>query len=293
MTLLGSIQTLCKVTIPICGAALASLYYFQSLLIYPSLIDGARGHCSEPLDHGWAFENVKLTTDDGEVLQCWALKRSPDDPAYSNKTVLILMPNAGNIGHAMPRIDILHNTLHHNVVIYLYRGYGKSTGTALELGLKKDAQRVMRFIADDKQLLSLLLVLHGQLLGGAVAIYIAATMPDMVSGMIIENTFLSIPKTVPHMFPFLAPFTLFVNQIWDLESLVPTIPAGIPVLLMSSRMDEIVPPLHMDTIYTLLESDDKEIVLFEECTHNDAAGSKKYWDKVAWFIRSKIEPSGK
>lgn len=290
--IVGAVKAFLKVTAPIGAALLFGLYYFQSLLIYPSLVGDSRTNITIPSELGLDFEDLKLKTEDGETLQCWVLKQEADSPTYLNKTILILMPNAGNIGHALPMVNNLFKRLGYNVVIFLYRGYGLSTGTPLETGIKIDALRVMRLIAqDDAQLAKLLLVLFGQLLGGAVAIYIAATMPDAVSGMVIENTFTTIPQVVPHLFPFLAPFSGFVNQKWELVKLVPKLSVLLPVLLMSSRKDEIVPPAHMDTIYSLLRTHEKELVRFEHCTHNGAAGTFEYWDKFTQFMEQKVPPA--
>lgn len=40
-------------------------------------------------------------------------------------------------------------------------------------------------------------------MGGAVALYAASKYPDAFTGLIIENTFTSIPDMVDHIFPFL------------------------------------------------------------------------------------------
>lgn len=274
--------------------ALVGLYTFQSSLIYPASLNDGHGHCARPDEHDMPdFEELYLTTDDGESLHCYLLKHDAKSPNYTNKTVLILSPNAGNIGHALPIVSIFYKNFGYNVFIYLYRGYGLSSGKPLETGLKKDAQRIMKFITtEDDQLLASLLVLYGRSLGGAVLIYMAATMPEAVLGLILENTFLLIPKTVPHIFPALRYFTLLVHQIWNTEELVPLIPASIPVLLFSARRDEIVPPSHMDRIFELLQTDDKVMYKYNESAHNDTVVQPHYWDRVHQFIQDKVNPVG-
>lgn len=84
-------------------------------------------------------------------------------------------------------------------VTFSYRGYGLSTGTPSEAGIKLDAQCVLRYLSDHSQIKSSSIVLYGRSLGGAVAIYIT-TLPQasgFVKGVILENTFLSIPKLIP------------------------------------------------------------------------------------------------
>lgn len=273
---------------------LLGLYTFQSSLIYPSSLNDGRGYCAKPDEHNMPeYEELFLKTDDGETIQCYILKHDPLSTSYTNKTVLILSPNAGNIGHGLPLVSLFYLDFGYNVVIYSYRGYGKSSGLPLEVGLKLDAKRVMQHLtADDEQLRSSSLVLYGRSLGGAVAIYIAAQFSSSVLGLILENTFLSIPKTVPHIFPVLRYVTMFVHQKWESELLVPAIPAHIPALLLSARKDEIVPPDHMDRIYQLLQSSDKAMLKYEQSCHNDTVMQPGYWESVHEFIREKVNPAG-
>lgn len=294
ITLFPIVKIMLQVGAAVGGLAVFGLYWYQSSLIYPSSLNGGRGYCATPDEYDMPdYETVNLETEDGELLHCYLLKHDVSPPTYSNKTVLILSPNAGNIGHALPIVSIFYKNFGYNVFIYSYRGYGKSTGTASEKGLKMDAQRVMKFLTvEDNQFLSSSIILYGRSLGGAVAVYIAANISTSVHALILENTFLSIRKTVPHVFPILKYLSNFVHQHWDLESLIPLIPGRIPVLLMSARKDEIVPPEHMDTIYDLLNSEIKVIYKFEDSQHNDTVTYPDYWDKVQNFIGNNVNPVG-
>lgn len=287
--LVGFLKTAAKVGLSLGILVLLGLYSYQSSLIYPASLNDGHGHCATPDEYDMEYKLVHLTTKDGEVLQCYLLKHDPTAPDYKNKTVLILSPNAGNIGHSLPIVSIFYKTFGYNVFIYSYRGYGKSTGKPSEVGLKIDAERVVRFLtSEDDQFKNSSLVLYGRSLGGAVAIYISAIMPDAVCGIVLENTFLSLRKTVPHIFPFLKYFTSFVHQKWDSESLMPLIPSRIPIAMFSARKDEIVPPPHMDQLYALLKSSDKVMYKFDNSTHNDTVVQTGYWEKVEEFIEEKV-----
>uniref|UniRef100_A0A0L0NXE0 Serine aminopeptidase S33 domain-containing protein n=1 Tax=Candidozyma auris TaxID=498019 RepID=A0A0L0NXE0_CANAR len=287
------VKMLALIGLSISGAALMGLYSFQNLLIYPASMNDGHGYCARPEEFGMPdYEDLHLDTEDGEVLHCYCLKQDHSLPEYTNKTVLILSPNAGNIGHALPIVSMFYKNFGYNVFIYSYRGYGKSTGKPSEEGLRLDAQTVMKHISKDEQLLQTSLILYGRSLGGAVSIYISSLMPNNVQGLILENTFLSIPKTVPHIFPFLKYFTVFVHQKWELERLMPSIPANIPVLFFSARKDEIVPPSHMDKLYELSQSNDKTFFKYPNSQHNDTVVQPDYWERVHEFIKNKVNPVG-
>lgn len=55
-----------------------------------------------------------------------------------------------------------------------------------------DAQSALDFIKNHTELSNTEIILYGQSIGGAVAIWLASRNKDRVHGVIIENTFLSI-----------------------------------------------------------------------------------------------------
>lgn len=75
-----------------------------------------------------------------------------------------------------------------------YRGYGKSEGTPNEKGLKIDAQTMLDFVREHEILKHTPLIAYGQSIGGAVAIDLVSRNEDSFSGLMIENTFLSLVK---------------------------------------------------------------------------------------------------
>lgn len=270
------------------------LYTYQRSLIYPSSMNDGRGKCSTPDEYDMEnYELVHLKTDDGETLQCYLILHDANSEVYTNKTVVVLCPNAGNIGHALPIVLLFYHRFGHNVFIYSYRGYGKLTGLALEAGLKLDAKRVMEYLTNEnEQIAQLLLVLYGRLLGAAVAIYISLTWLNHISGIILENGFLLLRKCVPHVLPFLKYFTGLVHDKWELEELAPLISPNIPILMQLARKDEVVPPAHMDKLYELFRLTDKTFFEYPESSHNDTVTQDHYWDRIQDFIRLKVNPVG-
>ncbi len=69
-----------------------------------------------------------------------------------------------------------------------YRGYGLSSGSPSEQGLKQDAQVAFEYLRNKKK--SKHIILYGQSLGGAVALHLATKASP--HAVILENTFLSI-----------------------------------------------------------------------------------------------------
>lgn len=69
-----------------------------------------------------------------------------------------------------------------------YRGYGLSTGSPSEVGIRIDAQTALDYIKAHSILSETVLFAYGQSLGGAVAVDLAQRNPKHVHALIVENT---------------------------------------------------------------------------------------------------------
>lgn len=266
--------------------SLGTLYLFQRKIIYPATLNKAREYVETPnLPH----KEVYLVTKDGEKLHSLIFQHEFEP--MKRKTVLILCPNAGNIGHFLPVIYYIFNVLEHNVFIYQYRGYGYSTGAPDERGLKIDADRAIEYILSDPILSKTSLVLYGRSLGGAVALYIAAKygkdFPKMA--VIVENTFWDLPHVVPHIFPLLGYLgenilSMMVTEKWPSYLEVTKIEDRIPVLFLSGTKDEIVPPSHMKELFDLKNG--TKVWRDFPTRHNDTITANGYWETWDQFVNT-------
>lgn len=171
-----------------------------SELIYPRNVPiDARTNVPSPRQFGISdFEDLQIPTPDGESLHALFL-RAPKGRYSPNLTVMMFHGNAGNIGHRVPIAKAIQDTLRCNVFMLEYRGYGMSTGTPDETGLKVDAQTGLDYLRQRSETSQDKFVIYGQSLGGAVAINLVATNQEHgdIGGLILENTFLSIRKLIP------------------------------------------------------------------------------------------------
>jgi fermentation-respiration switch protein FrsA (DUF1100 family) len=283
MTSIAKMFTTSVLTIAV--LALGAAYKFQLSLIYPSNIGDSRTNVSRPSSLGLPFEELWLKTKDGIKLHAY-LCLSPG----SKKTVIVLTPNAGNIGHSLPIVQLFAQQFGYNVLIYSYRGYGLSGGIADEAGLKIDADTVMSYVLNHEVLNKTSVILYGRSLGGAVGIYISSKNYEVVKGVILENTFLSLRKCIPHIFPFLKYVTGMCHQVWPSEvDILKVSPTGVKWLFISGTDDEIVPPDHMLQLYELCPAEDKKSVVMQGGKHNDTIASDGYWDYV-WDFTKSISP---
>ncbi|GAC98285.1 hypothetical protein PHSY_005878 [Pseudozyma hubeiensis SY62] len=211
-----------------------------------------------------------------------------DEMAGSRPTVLFLHANAGNMGHRLPLAAVFFKRFGCNVVMLSYRGYGFSTGSPNERGIKIDTQTTLDYIRSHPALSSTILVAYGQSIGGAVAIDLAARNPASVHALILENTFLSIPELIPHVLPPVKAFTFLCREYWNSGIAIGKVSPKTPVLFLSGRQDELVPPPHMDSLFERCKSKVKVKKDFLDGTHNDTCIKQGYFEAVGEFLMDHV-----
>ncbi|KAJ5677250.1 Protein bem46 [Penicillium maclennaniae] len=260
-------------------------------LIYPRNVPvDARTEVPSPRQFGITdFEDLQIPTPDGETLHAFFL-RQPKTRFRRDITVLMFHGNAGNIGHRVPIAKAIQDTLQCNVILLEYRGYGLSTGTPDETGLKIDAQTGLDYMRQRPELSDTKFVIYGQSLGGAVAINLVATNQEQgdISGLILENTFLSIRKLIPSVFPPARYLARLCHQYWTSEDVMPKI-TKVPILFLSGLKDELVPPSNMTQLFAVCRSERKVWRTLPNGGHNDSVAEPGYFDHIHSFIREEVE----
>ncbi len=212
-------------------------YFSQPSLLYLPNVAG-RAVTATPHDIGLEFEDLQLTTADGETLHAWFV------PArQAEQTLLFFHGNAGNISHRLDSIALFHE-LGLNQLILDYRGYGRSTGKTSEDGTYLDAQAAWDYLTGQRGIAPDQVILFGRSLGGAVAVWLAGQVP--ARALIIESTFTSVPDLAAELYPWL-PARLLSRFSYDTRARVSDI--EMPLLVIHSPGDEIIPVQHAAAIF--------------------------------------------
>jgi uncharacterized protein len=211
-----------------------SLYFRQeSMLFFPEL---EIRHT--PGDIGLEYEEADFITKDGIAINGWYIPAEPD-----REVVLFCHGNAGNISDRLDSIKIFHD-LGLGVLIFDYRGYGKSAGKISEEGTYMDAEAAWGYLTDVKGKAPGEIIVFGRSLGGAIAAETAVR--KKTACLILESTFLSVPAIARKYYPWL-PVGLISKYRYNTEEKVAAI--GIPKLIIHSRADEIIPFEHGRLLY--------------------------------------------
>jgi len=200
-------------------------WFEKANLYFPS-----RSVAGDPGLLGLAFADLRLTAADGISVHGWFVPLRPESPV-----VLFCHGNGGNISHRFDKLLILRRA-GAAVLLFDYRGYGRSSGSPSEEGTYLDAETAYRWLTEEKKVPPGRIIVHGESLGGAVALELA--LRRRVAGLILESTFTSVVDMGRHVFPFL-PIKHMVRFRYDSLAKIQRVSA--PVLVMHSPHDDIVP----------------------------------------------------
>lgn len=168
-----------------------------------------------------------------------------------------------------------------------YRGYGLSEGWPTEEGLRMDGRAALRYALDREDLHPGKIVLYGRSLGGAVALGTAAEndLRDRVMGVIVENTYTSIPDMVEVVMPKLTWAKPLISNKWMTIESIGEIER--PILFLSGTEDELVPPSQMWKLHEAAESSVKRVwAPMKGGKHNDTPTIRGYWEALAKFVKT-------
>ncbi|WWC89792.1 uncharacterized protein L201_004718 [Kwoniella dendrophila CBS 6074] len=311
--------------------AAGGLWFFQRHLIYPAYMpDGSRKFVPKPIELGMPYEDITLTTRDHVKIKAYVIpaRKNPvvvdqlrglnhkqreelgekemskwleemgDEQAIqyakSRPTVIFFHANAGNMGHRVPLARKFNVEYGCNVFMLSYRGYGLSEGKPSEHGIRIDIETAMEYVKSHPILGDTKIILYGQSLGGASCLYAGSRFRDMVSGIILENTFLSLPSLIPLVLPQLPKFFLpiLLTEHWDAQHTMPLIPSTTPILMIAGKNDELVKPSQMIALRHLRESNCLAGTLkWKELDggHNDTCLQPNYWQIIGDWLKDEIE----
>ena len=203
------------------------------------------------------FEDVYFESADGTQLHAWYV---PHDRPRA--VILFSHGNGGNLSHRADTARILNELVGVSVMLYDYRGYGRSEGRPNEQGIMEDARAAREWLAQRERIAPEDIVLVGRSLGGAVAVDLAQ---DGARGLILESTFTSIPDMASVHYPWL-PFRRLIRNRFDSAQKIGNYHG--PLLQSHGKADRIV-PFEIGQRLHEAASAPKQFLVIKDGDHND------------------------
>jgi fermentation-respiration switch protein FrsA (DUF1100 family) len=252
------------------GVAGGLLLIFEKSLIYFPL----RGHDATPGALGLPHEELALRAEDGVGVHGWFLPVKG-----SRRVVLVSHGNAGNVSHRLDRARLIQLRLAADVLLFDYRGYGRSEGSPDEAGTYRDARAAYRWLREQGHGPERI-VLFGESLGSAVALDLA--LDAEARALVLESPFTSIPDMARAVYWFVPVWPL-VRTRYDNLAKVPRL--HMPLLVLHGERDEIVPFAQGRRLFEAAP-EPKRFYAIPGAGHNDTyvTGGEPYWRTLREFL---------
>ena len=235
-----------------------ALYFFQENFIF----------LGEPLDQDFEyhfetpFEERNFKMMDGAVINALHFK------ADSSKGIIFYHHgNAGNLDR-WGGIAEYFIPFGYDVLIYDYRGYGKSSGLRSEKTLHQDAQHIYEELRKDWTFDQI--IIYGRSLGSGLACHLAANNPAQM--LILETPFYSLQSMASWRFPVLPTSLLVKYEMLNWKRLQE---ANLPIHIFHGTDDDIVPYWSGKKLYEAVK-DKATLSTIEGAQHNNLIEFKKY-----------------
>jgi len=213
--------------------ACAAAWLFQSKLIW---FPGGAPRIT-PAELGLRHLDLALVTRDGVKLDAWLIE------APSPRGVVLFCH--GNAGSIEQRLDHARELVGMGVSVLLfdYRGFGRSDGAPSEEGTFLDAEAAWEAATHELGFAPEQVVAWGESLGGAVAVELA--LRRTVGALVTESAFTSLADVAAAHYRWL-PVRWLLSVRYDVVGKAARL--RVPWLLLHSGADEIVPFAHAERL---------------------------------------------
>jgi hypothetical protein len=244
-----------------------------------------------PQSVGLDYQPVELRAADGTALFAWFVPARGRPRA----TVLYLHGNAQNISAHFPQVAWLPPE-GFNVLALDYRGFGRSGGSPSLHGAQLDIDAAMRTLIARPDVDPERIYIFGQSLGGALAIYYAASTKyrARVRAVITDSSFADYRlitreklASSPLTWAFQWLPSITVNNDYSPQASVKAL-SPIPLLLIHGDGDRIVPVAHSRRLYESA-AQPKEIWIVPGAGHIGSMAIKSVRDRLTEFLRRHAE----
>ncbi len=250
-------------------AVLRRLLY--SLLYFPS-----RPILETPGEAGLEYRDLVLDTDDRERLHGWWIGARGESLGH----LLLCHGNAGNIGDRVLHAELL-TAGGFDVLLFDYRGYGRSSGRPSEEGTYRDARAALAWLLDQPEVDLSRLFYLGESLGGAVALDLALERPP--AGLVLLSAFTGVREMSRLHYPFVP--AVLVPDVYPTLRRIRRLRA--PLFVLHGDHDEIVPLSQGRTLFEVAPGP-KRMHVFPGLGHNDLiplAGTELAREVACWASR--------
>jgi len=204
--------------------------------------------------YDFPFNEIFWATPDGQKINGIQCKNTHN----TKGVVLFFHGNSGHMGRSANYFKRVRD-YDYDLVLYDYRGYGKSTGKITAQSFYDDALLVYDWVV--QQYAGKPIIIHGLSIGCHFAIYTASKRkPDM---LILDAPFFSLRSVAKYRYP-LIPASLMVRYPFDNSLYINDV--NCPIYIFHGTYDKVVPMWESENLKAIK---DLHLIAVSRGTHTD------------------------
>ncbi len=205
------------------------------------------------------YQPVEFRASDGVALYGWLLEH-PNPVGWA----VYCHGNGENVAMAAAYVSALRNRFRLSILLFDYRGYGRSEGRPDEPGVIADGLAAQQWVAEHYRVRPSDVIVIGRSLGGAIAVAIAAERG--ARGLVLQSTFHSMVDLAKWYFPMLPLRRYLRNRFENIPRIQRT---TCPLLQSHSEDDEVVPWRMGRALFDAAPQTQKTFFSFRGRGHNE------------------------
>ncbi len=221
---------------------------------------------------------------EGETLYGFYVRQTDSLRVKPHPVIIYHHGNRDNIEYSWERVEHLYKA-GFDVFIYDYRGFGKSTGTSSEAGMRADARAALTYVTSRKDVDTSHIVHYGYSLGGYPALY-SVTELHTARALITESIFASGEALVQSGTLLNIPGSYLLDD--PLDNIAPMQKRSCPVLLLHGTEDTFISVETSGQRLYDVARQPKLFVRVQGAGHESVPstmGTQNYIDLITAFIR--------
>lgn len=209
------------------GSRANNLFYFPT-----------RDEPSTPATWGLKFEPINFRSGDGTPLHGWFIPAKGKTAQTAKATIVFSHGNAGSISYHLGFCAWLAEA-GYNVMLYDYRGFGKSGGSVDRRGMINDVKAAFAYALKRTDIDTKRLISYGHSLGGAQSVTALGEAPVKgLRGIIVDSAFASY-HTMARVIGGKLGASLVTDELAPKDYVQKLAP--VPLLVVHGDCDEVVP----------------------------------------------------
>lgn len=276
MTFPSTIWRIARIPLIAYLTVLLLMTFIERWLVYPVPSVDTGDWLLEGID----YEDAWFASQDGTRLHGWFAPH-PEPKQF----ILYCHGNGEDVSDSVDFLGFLRDRLDASVLIFDYRGYGRSDGTPHEEGIIADGLAAQHWLSERVDRNPNQTVVMGRSIGGAVAIAIAAE--NGAKALVLESTFSRLTDAASHHYPWL-PVRLLMRNRYDSIARIKRYQG--PVFQSHGTADQVVPIAVGRRLFDELVAANRVFYEIPGGGHNDGQPCA-YYDILVDFLAENGSPA--